>query len=179
MQYTQHCLCDVSRPTACCSCSDFWYEFFPGERIGVVGPNGAGKSTMLNLISGNVPLTSGERELGETTAMGFFEQEPPTDLPQDMSMAAYLRYELSLIPDTWQECTLLCSDWTYLPCDLTQESALLSRNRAFVVISCQYAFEGDRCIQVHGPGHSLHNREVRGLHGHPHHCARACWVPQE
>lgn len=73
------------------SCSDFWYSFYPGERIGVVGPNGAGKSTMLNLIAGSRPLTSGEREIGETTAVGFFQQEPPTDLPQDMSMADYLR----------------------------------------------------------------------------------------
>ncbi|CAL5223735.1 g6295 [Coccomyxa viridis] len=71
--------------------SDFWYSFYPGERIGVVGPNGAGKSTMLNLIAGSLPLTSGEREIGETTAVGFFQQEPPTNLPQDMSMADYLR----------------------------------------------------------------------------------------
>ena len=75
----------------CCFCSDFWYSFYPGERIGVVGPNGAGKSTMLNLIAGSLPLTSGEREIGETTAVGFFQQEPPTNLPQDMSMADYLR----------------------------------------------------------------------------------------
>ena len=75
-----------------CLHRDFWYEFFPGERIGVVGPNGAGKSTMLNLIAGALPLSSGEREMGETTAMGFFTQEPPTNLPQDMSMADYLRW---------------------------------------------------------------------------------------
>ena len=59
-----------------------------------MGPNGAGKSTLLNLISGSLPLTSGEREIGETTAVGFFEQEPPSDLPQDMSMSDYLRYTL-------------------------------------------------------------------------------------
>ena len=72
-------------------CSDFWYEFFPGERIGVVGPNGAGKSTLLNLVAGSLPLSGGERDIGETTAVGFFTQEPPTGLPPDMSMADYLR----------------------------------------------------------------------------------------
>lgn len=74
------------------SCSDFWYEFFPGERIGVVGPNGAGKSTLLNLVAGSLPLSCGDRDIGETTAVGFFTQEPPTGLPPDMSMADYLRW---------------------------------------------------------------------------------------
>ena len=31
-----------------------------GEIVGLIGPNGAGKSTMFNLISGALPLTSGE-----------------------------------------------------------------------------------------------------------------------
>lgn len=85
-----------------CLHSDFWYEFFPGERIGVVGPNGAGKSTMLNLIADTLPLSSGEREMGETTAMGFFTQEPPTNLPQDMSMADYLRWGSVSLTDIQQ-----------------------------------------------------------------------------
>lgn len=31
-----------------------------GERIGVIGPNGAGKSTLFNLISGRLPVSSGQ-----------------------------------------------------------------------------------------------------------------------
>jgi len=31
-----------------------------GERVAVIGPNGAGKSTLFNLISGRLPLTSGQ-----------------------------------------------------------------------------------------------------------------------
>lgn len=31
-----------------------------GERLAVIGPNGAGKSTLFHLISGRIPLTSGE-----------------------------------------------------------------------------------------------------------------------
>ena len=88
--------------------SDFWYEFFPGERIGVVGPNGAGKSTLLNLVAGYLPLCSGERDIGETTAVGFFTQEPPTGLPPDMSMADYLRCsDCSLAPVSLESAWLL------------------------------------------------------------------------
>lgn len=31
-----------------------------GETVSVIGPNGAGKTTLLNLISGLIPITSGE-----------------------------------------------------------------------------------------------------------------------
>lgn len=34
-----------------------------GEILGLIGPNGAGKSTMFNLVSGVLPLSSGEIEL--------------------------------------------------------------------------------------------------------------------
>lgn len=36
------------------------FEVKSGEILGLVGPNGAGKSTMFNLITGVLPLTSGE-----------------------------------------------------------------------------------------------------------------------
>ena len=36
------------------------FEVNSGEILGLVGPNGAGKSTMFNLITGVLPLTSGE-----------------------------------------------------------------------------------------------------------------------
>jgi branched-chain amino acid transport system ATP-binding protein len=32
----------------------------PGDRIGIIGPNGAGKTTLFNLITGALPLTSGQ-----------------------------------------------------------------------------------------------------------------------
>ncbi|MCB0977506.1 MAG: ATP-binding cassette domain-containing protein, partial [Acidimicrobiales bacterium] len=32
----------------------------PGEIVGLIGPNGAGKTTLLNVVSGLVPVTSGE-----------------------------------------------------------------------------------------------------------------------
>ncbi|CAL8463581.1 g3115 [Coccomyxa elongata] len=70
--------------------SDFWYEFYPGERLGVVGANGAGKSSLLRMVAGRLPLSGGERDMGETTQLGFFTQEP-LDIPEDMTMNAYLR----------------------------------------------------------------------------------------
>jgi branched-chain amino acid transport system ATP-binding protein len=32
----------------------------PGEIVGIIGPNGAGKTTMIGLISGSLPLSSGQ-----------------------------------------------------------------------------------------------------------------------
>ena len=54
---------------------NFWYEFAPGERIGIVGPNGAGKSSLLDMITGDRRLAGGHREVGETTALGYFRQQ--------------------------------------------------------------------------------------------------------
>lgn len=40
--------------------------FHPGETTVIVGPNGAGKTTYFNLISGQLPATSGTVHLGDT-----------------------------------------------------------------------------------------------------------------
>jgi branched-chain amino acid transport system ATP-binding protein len=42
---------------------DVWFSVQPGERRGIIGPNGAGKSTLFNIISGELPLTSGTVQL--------------------------------------------------------------------------------------------------------------------
>lgn len=42
---------------------DVWFSVRPGERRGIIGPNGAGKSTLFNIISGEIPLTSGTVQL--------------------------------------------------------------------------------------------------------------------
>lgn len=57
--------------------SDFTYDFNPGERLGVVGANGCGKSTLLDCIAGVRVPTSGKRDVGETTLIGYFTQHPP------------------------------------------------------------------------------------------------------
>ncbi|HEX4883853.1 MAG TPA: branched-chain amino acid ABC transporter ATP-binding protein/permease [Casimicrobiaceae bacterium] len=40
--------------------NDLSFAIRPGEIVGLIGPNGAGKSTTFNLISGGLPLTSGD-----------------------------------------------------------------------------------------------------------------------
>ena len=44
----------------------------PGEILGLIGPNGAGKTTLINMISGLMPVTSGEI---------FFQGQTVTDWP--------------------------------------------------------------------------------------------------
>ncbi len=45
-----------------------------GQRTVLVGPNGAGKSTLIKLLSGNLPIQTGERELGHNVKVGYFSQ---------------------------------------------------------------------------------------------------------
>ncbi|HEY1729242.1 MAG TPA: ABC transporter ATP-binding protein [Candidatus Baltobacteraceae bacterium] len=42
---------------------DVCFTVAAGERRGIIGPNGAGKSTLFNIISGELPLTSGSVQL--------------------------------------------------------------------------------------------------------------------
>jgi len=42
--------------------ADVTLEVAPGERRAILGPNGAGKTTLFNVISGDLPATSGAIE---------------------------------------------------------------------------------------------------------------------
>ena len=42
---------------------DVSLDVMPGERRAILGPNGAGKTTLFNVISGDIPATSGTMEL--------------------------------------------------------------------------------------------------------------------
>src|SRR5690242_20522276 len=48
------------------------FEVAPQEILGVIGPNGAGKTTFFNLVSGALPLSSGEI---------FFENQSTRGMP--------------------------------------------------------------------------------------------------
>ncbi|MFD2144217.1 ATP-binding cassette domain-containing protein [Mucilaginibacter antarcticus] len=53
----------------------FNYVFKKGDRIGLAGKNGSGKSTLLNMITGGLQPDSGKIEKGETTVLGYFNQQ--------------------------------------------------------------------------------------------------------
>lgn len=58
-----------------CILDSFSYNFTPGEKIGIVGANGIGKSTFLKLITGEIALSGGNIEWGETVRFGHYKQE--------------------------------------------------------------------------------------------------------
>ncbi|MGT2728500.1 ABC-F family ATP-binding cassette domain-containing protein [Streptococcus phocae subsp. salmonis] len=45
------------------------------DRIGIVGENGVGKSTLLQLINGDLQVTSGKLDIGDTIRIGYFSQQ--------------------------------------------------------------------------------------------------------
>lgn len=50
---------------------DVSFEVQPGEIFSIIGPNGAGKTTIFNLISGVLPVTSGEMVFQGRTITGL------------------------------------------------------------------------------------------------------------
>jgi branched-chain amino acid transport system ATP-binding protein len=51
--------------------NDVSLDLWLGQIHAVIGPNGAGKSTLANLLSGDLPPTSGRMTLGETDITGW------------------------------------------------------------------------------------------------------------
>jgi len=54
---------------------DLSLQIEKGERIVLVGPNGAGKSTLLKILSEQIPIQGGTRELGHNVSVGYFSQQ--------------------------------------------------------------------------------------------------------
>lgn len=50
-------------------------DLFRGQIHAVIGPNGAGKSTLTNLISGDLPLTSGSIQLNGKSVTGWHAEK--------------------------------------------------------------------------------------------------------
>ena len=51
--------------------NDVSIDLFRGQIHAVIGPNGAGKSTLTNLVSGDLPLTSGSIQLNGKDVTGI------------------------------------------------------------------------------------------------------------
>ncbi len=45
-----------------------------GDKIVLVGPNGAGKTTLLKILTGELSIDGGKRELGYATKIGYYSQ---------------------------------------------------------------------------------------------------------
>ena len=53
----------------------FSMKLVPGDRIGIIGPNGSGKTTLLDIVAGRIQPDSGSMEIGQTVAIGYYDQE--------------------------------------------------------------------------------------------------------
>ncbi len=60
--------------------NDMAFTVHTGEIVGLIGPNGAGKSTMFNLVTGVLPVTSGEIRFGAGNAMRRIDALPAREI---------------------------------------------------------------------------------------------------
>ena len=51
------------------------FEVARDDRLGVIGPNGSGKTTLLEMIAGRLAPDAGAVEVGQTVAVGYYDQE--------------------------------------------------------------------------------------------------------
>jgi len=68
----------------------------PGDRIGIVGRNGSGKSTLLNIIAGQIPVDTGEIEIGQTVKLSYYTQES-IDMDLNKRMIEYIKETAEMI----------------------------------------------------------------------------------
>jgi ATP-binding cassette subfamily F protein uup len=69
------------------------------SRVGIVGDNGVGKSTLLNIIAGELELTEGTMDIGETVKIGYFSQEI-RGLEEDKRIISFLEEVASASQNT-------------------------------------------------------------------------------
>jgi branched-chain amino acid transport system permease protein len=60
--------------------NDMSFAVGSGEIVGLIGPNGAGKSTMFNLVTGVLPVTSGEIRFGGGDALRRIDSLPSREI---------------------------------------------------------------------------------------------------
>jgi branched-chain amino acid transport system permease protein len=60
--------------------NDMEFDVKSGEIMGLIGPNGAGKSTMFNLVTGVLPVTSGEIRFGTSRDLQRIDSLPSREI---------------------------------------------------------------------------------------------------
>ncbi|MFA6916057.1 MAG: ABC-F family ATP-binding cassette domain-containing protein [Parachlamydiales bacterium] len=65
-------------------------EIERGEKVAFLGANGIGKTTFLEIITGNIELTSGSFEWGHNANVAYFPQDPRKALDQDKTPLEWL-----------------------------------------------------------------------------------------
>ncbi|MDO5708164.1 MAG: ABC-F family ATP-binding cassette domain-containing protein [Andreesenia angusta] len=71
---------------------DINLNVYKSEHIGIIGPNGTGKTSLLKSIQNEIPLISGNIEIGHNVNIGYFDQEQ-----------ANLNFDKIVIEEIWDE----------------------------------------------------------------------------
>ena len=69
------------------------FKLSAGNRVGLIGKNGAGKSTMLKIISGEMPLDSGQIARDKEISIGFLKQDIDFEEGRTVLEEAYQAFE--------------------------------------------------------------------------------------
>ncbi|SDG42891.1 ABC-F family ATP-binding cassette domain-containing protein [Psychroflexus sediminis] len=69
------------------------FKLSAGNRVGLIGKNGAGKSTMLKIISGEMPLDTGQIAKDKEIAIGFLKQDIDFEEGRTVLEEAYQAFE--------------------------------------------------------------------------------------
>ncbi|MDQ3131327.1 MAG: ABC-F family ATP-binding cassette domain-containing protein [Acidobacteriota bacterium] len=69
---------------------DFTYLLKRDDRIGIIGENGSGKTTLLEIITNRIQPDGGEIEIGQTVAIGYYDQESRA-LSDEQRVIDYIR----------------------------------------------------------------------------------------
>jgi ABC transport system ATP-binding/permease protein len=69
---------------------NFTYLLKRDDRIGIIGANGTGKTTLLEIITNRLQPDSGNVEIGQTVAIGYYDQESRI-LNDDLRVIDYIK----------------------------------------------------------------------------------------